>query len=285
MSRKPKLPLRYILLIVLVVITIILGIIFSVVKDDRTLHPFERIVKDTGLFVQKIVNKPAEFIRSKIDEHKQKKTLYNDYLELQKQVQEIELNQAKRKELEKELQELKKILGITKTMSEQSYLNATVVNRNIGFWYNTITIDRGEYNGVTEDMAVINSDGLVGRVIHTTQFNSTIKLLTTEDLSNKISVKVEVEDNYVYGLLSGFDRDTGFLIVEGIGEYSDIPIGAVVTTTGLGNLFPSGILIGEVVGVKTDHFDLAKTLEVKSSVNFDDLLFVTVLKREAKADD
>lgn len=285
MSRKNRLPLRYIVLIIVVIITIVLGIIFSVVKDDRSLHPVEKLIKDTGLFVQKIVNKPVEFVKSKINEYQKRKTLYKDYLELEKKVAEIELNNAKRRELEKELTELKKLLGITETLSSQSYLNATVVNRNVGYWYNTITINKGEYNGVTKDMAVINSEGLVGRVIHTTEFNSTVKLLTTDDLNSKISVKIDVNGNYVYGLLTGYDRESNKFIVEGIDDYSDIPVGSVVTTTGLGDLFPSGILVGKVVGQKTDHFDLAKTIEIESPVNFNDLSFVTVLKREAKVDD
>lgn len=285
MLRRSKLPLRYIVLIIVVIITIILGIVFSVVKDERSLHPIEKLTKDTGLFIQKIVNKPVEFIKSKIEEQKKKKEMYEKYLELEKKVAEIELNDAKRKELERELKELKKLLDITSTMSEQSYLNATVINRNVGYWYNTITINKGEYNGVLEDMAVINSDGLVGRVIHTTQFNSTVKLLTTDDLNNKISVKVEFEDNYIYGLLTGYDRERNTFVIEGIDEYSEIPLGSVVTTTGLGDLFPSGILVGKVVGEKTDHFDLAKTLEVESAVNFNDLSFVTILKREVKIDD
>ena len=67
------------------------------------------------------------------------------------------------------------------TLSEYTYLNATVVNRNIGYWYNTITIDKGKYNGVEVDMVVVNNDGLIGKVVSTTTFTSDIKLLTTSD--------------------------------------------------------------------------------------------------------
>ena len=53
----------------------------------------------------------------------------------------------------------------------------------------------------------------------------------------------------------------------------------MVTTTGLGNQFPSGILIGRVESISKDNFDLARTILVRSSVDFDDISYVTVLKK------
>ena len=49
----------------------------------------------------------------------------------------------------------------------------------------------------------------------------------------------------------------------------------------MGDSFPSGIVVGKVKQVTTDNFDLAKTVEVTSSVDYDDLSFVTILKRAA----
>ena len=53
----------------------------------------------------------------------------------------------------------------------------------------------------------------------------------------------------------------------------------MVTTTGMGDIFPSGILIGTVKRVSTDNFDLARTVEVEPYVDFDDINYVTILKR------
>ena len=59
-----------------------------------------------------------------------------------------------------------------------------------------------------------------------------------------------------------------------------IPKDSLVTTTGMGDIFPSGIVIGKVKKVRTDNFDLAKTVDVVGSADFDDLTYVTVLKRK-----
>jgi len=185
-------------------------------------------------------------------------------------------------ELEKENKELKKLLDIDTTLSEYSYLNATVVNRNIGYWYNTITIDKGSSSGINKNIAVITSDGLIGKVIKTTNFTSTIKLLTSDEIDSKISVKIKIEDKYIYGLLTSYKKEENLFIIEGISDSMEIPVNSLVTTTGMGDIFPSGILIGKVKRVATDNFDLAKIVEVESSVDFDDIKFVTILKRKVK---
>ena len=46
----------------------------------------------------------------------------------------------------------------------------------------------------------------------------------------------------------------------------------------MGDIFPSGIVIGKVMGINTDVFDLAKVLEIESLVNFDNINYVTILK-------
>lgn len=170
-------------------------------------------------------------------------------------------------------------LEINNSLLKDSYLNATVVNRDVGHWYNTITIDKGSKNGVKKDMAVITSKGLIGKITSISNFSSTVKLLTNEDINNKISVKIEIDNKYIYGILTGFDSSTNCFQIEGISENTEIPTNSMVTTTGMGDIFPSGILIGTVKRVSTDNFDLARTVEVEPYVDFDDINYVTILKR------
>ncbi len=277
-----KLEKKYIILIVLLFVAIFLGIITKIVTDDRKLNPIEKGIKDTVVSINKVINIPINFIKNKAVEKREKKDLYNKYLELRKRVDEHYLDIAEMDELEKENKELRKLLDIDKTLSDYSYLNATVINRNIGYWYNTITIDKGSSSGIKKNIAVITSDGLIGKVIKTTNFSSTIKLLTSDEIDSKVSVKIKVEDKYIYGLLTSYKKEENLFVIEGISESIEIPFDSLVTTTGMGDIFPSGILIGKVKSVGTDNFDLAKIVEVESNVDFNDIKFVTVLKRKVK---
>lgn len=281
MYEKKPFNKKYIIFIVVIVVALVLGITNAIIMNKEDLSPIEKAMKDSTLAVTKILYKPVEFIKDKMKEHSEKQNLYEKYKELEKKVKETDLIQSEKEELEREVKNLKKTLKLNQTLSESSYLNATVVNRNLGYWYNTITIDKGSYNGVEKDMPVIVSEGLIGKVTKVTNFNSTVKLITSDDVNNKTSVKIKVGDKFVYGLLSGYDKQKRTFIVEGISDNTEIPKDSVVTTTGMGDAFPSGIVVGKVKRVTTDNFDLAKTVEVTSSVDYDDLSFVTILKRKA----
>ncbi len=281
MYEKKKINKKYIILIAVFVVAFVLGITNAIIMNKENLSPFEKSIKDATLAVSKIIYKPVEFFKNKIEEYQDKQNLYEKYQELEKKVKETDLIQSEKEELEREVENLKKTLELNHTLSESSYLNATVVNRNLGYWYNTITIDKGSYNGVEKDMPVIVSEGLIGKVTKVTNFNSTVKLITSDDVNNKTSVKIKVGEKFVYGLLSGYDQQKKTFIVEGISDNTEIPEGSLVTTTGMGDSFPSGTVVGKVKQVTTDNFDLAKTVEVTSSVDYDDLSFVTILKRAA----
>lgn len=279
MYRKKKIDSKYLLIIILAIILVFIGIMSIILKGNRKLTYVEKVLKDTSLVVTKTLKIPFDYVGEQINYYKDNKNLYKKYLKLKKENEKINTLESSYDESKKEIEELKKLLEIDKTLSEKSYLNATVINRKINYWNDSLEIDKGSNSGIKKGMAVMTGKGLIGYIISTSNFNSTVKLLTNNDVNNKISVKIQTKDNYLYGLLSGY-KD-GHFIIEGISENTEIDINSNVTTTGLGNDFPSGIYIGKVESISKDNFDLYRTINVKSDVNFDSINYVTVLKREA----
>jgi len=276
-----KIDFKYIVIIILTGIVLILGIINSNIKKDN-LNFFERFTKDTSHIVSNIVLAPVKWIKKGVEKHNEKENIYKKYKELVEKYESIEFNEARMDELEKTNKALKDVLNIKKDLQGYSYLNSTVLSRNVGYFYDTITIDKGTHSGVKSDMAVITNKGLIGKVIKTSMLTSTVKLLSSENLDMKISVKIKVGDNYLYGLLTSYDMDKKCYIVEGISNDIEIPLDSVVTTTGMSEVFPSGILIGKVKEIGADNFDLAKIIYVGTEVNYDDLEYVTILKRDTE---
>lgn len=272
---------KYYVIILLIIVGILLFLFSFVISDKRNLNYAEKIIKDSTLSINRLINKPINYIDTKIKEMQSKDKLYKKYQKLSKKYKKIELMEAKYEESKKEIHDLKKVLKLNKTLSESEYLNATVITRNIGYFYNEITIDKGEKNHIKKNMAVITDDGLIGTINKTSRLNSVVKLITNDDINNKISVKIKInEDEFLYGLMVGYDKKTKCFIIEGIADNKEIPIGSMVTTTGLGSDIPSGILIGRVEKIKKDNFDLSRTLLVRSDVNFDNINYVTVLKKK-----
>ncbi len=274
MYRKKQVDYKQIIIIFVVIVLFILGIAFILNKEDRKLSYFEMVIKDTSLSLVRIAKAPIDFISNKMSD--------KELSALKEKASKVDLMQAKYEEANKEIKELKELVDLNSTLSENSYLNATVISRNVGYFMDSLIIDKGSKNGIKEGMAVITNRGLIGKIESTSNFNSTVKLITSQDTNDKISVKINLEDDhYVYGLLVGYDEKQGYFKVEGISENTEIKKDSLVTTTGLGNSFPSGILVGKVVNTSKDNFDLSRTVYVKSMESFSGFGYVTILKKEA----
>ena len=271
-----------IIIIIIVLFAILLGLSSYTVDDDKDLNFFEKALKDTSTFIQKIFSAPINFVKDELEVFNEKKDLYEKYTKLKEKVEKTDLYYAQIEELQKEVTELKSTLDLNATLSEYTYVNATVVNRNIGYWYNSLTIDKGSKNGIKKGDAVITPSGLIGKITNVSNFSSTVKLLTSDEVSGKISIKIKSNEEYLYGLLIGYDSEYKIYKVEGITNSNNIKEGDLVTTTGLTDYFPSGLLIGKVSRVVKDEYDLNSIVEVVPSVNFEDISIVTVLNRKAE---
>lgn len=282
MYNKKRFDKRYLFIFVVVAIALVLVVLAISLNSDRDLSTIEKAIKDVGVVTLKVVSAPFNFIHDKIEEMIEKNDIYEKYKELQNKEEQIESIIAQNENLQDEIDSLKEALELNTILSDKVYLNATVVTRDIDYWYDELTIDKGSKNGIEKGMAVVTSKGLIGQITKVSNYSSTVKLLSNENMSDKISVKIKVGDDYVYGLISMYDQSTNTYTVEGISENVDIEEGADVVTTGMGTTFPSGLLIGTVEAVTTDNFDLSKVVEVKASVDFDDIDYVTVLKRTSE---
>ena len=278
--KKRKIKNHHTFLIIIVILFMIITIFSYTLKKDKQPNKFESLIKDVVMNTEKILFYPFRFVINKYDNYQDLKNIKQKYDVLLPEIDRIDSLMAENIELRKQLKSMKSELDIQYTINGYEYLNATVISRNIINWYNTITIDKGTYNGVEKDMIVVNSKGLIGKVISTTTFTSDIRLLTTSDTTNKISVTISDTKNSVNGLIKNYNYNTGFLEVEGVSNTEHVSIGSYVYTSGLGGIFPSGILIGTVENITTDEYDLAKVIDVTPAANFDDINYVAVLKRK-----
>lgn len=278
MKRKKKIETRKIVLIVMLVLCIILGYLANIVSTNRQLTVFEKALKDGILTVQNVITYPIDFIIEKINISKEKKQMYLEYDNLKKKLEQMQIYEKENEELIKQIEDLKNTLDLNNTLTEYESINATIIGRDLAYFNENIIIDKGEAAGIELNMPVVIKDGLIGKVVQTTAYTSTVRLLTSST-TDKVSVKIKNEDKYVYGILSKYDLENNIYIVEGISENIEIKENSIVTTTGIGDIYPAGIVIGKVTGVNTDNFDLSKVVEMKSNVDFNSINYVTVLKR------
>ncbi len=272
---------KYVLLLVVVLIIVLLVIFSFTLKGDRKISRVESLVKDGLSYTEKIITYPFNYVKGRVDSYGKLKDVQENNDILETSIDRIDSIESENIELRRQIKALKEEIGIDYSLTDYEYLNATVISRNVGYWYNKITIDKGSYNGVSKDMVVISSKGLIGRVISTSTFTSDVRLITTSDTNNKISVHISNGTFNLYGVINGYDYNDNVLELEGISNTKDVNVGDYVYTSGLGGVFPSGILIGSVTSITTDSYDLAKIIKVKPANDFNDINYVSVLKRKS----
>lgn len=279
---KIKFKKKYIVLIIILILGLMVFITAKKSRDGKKLNFLEKAIKDSVNFVEKIIYAPVDFIKDNIDLQKEKNKIYKKYKDIEKDSIKENSYKATIDELNNEIKELKSLLDLNNITSDYNVINATVINRNINSWYNVLTIDKGSHDGIKEGYAVTISEGLIGKIVGVSEFSSTVKLLTTDEISNKISIKINKEGKSIYGLLTNYDSKNNVYIIEGISDIDELEIGSYVTTTGLSELFPSGILVGTINKVTYDKYQLTKVVEVTPSVDFNNIEYVSVLKREVE---
>ena len=281
-KRRKKLEPKYIALIGIVMVITLIAVLSYSLKDNKKLTTFESIIKDVTTEVQKVVYLPFKNFGSMIKDYNSLKNVLKENKILKSNVEKIESLETENTELKKEIQELKKELKIDFVLSDYEHLNATVISRNSNTWFNNLTINKGSHNGIKKGMVVINSTGVIGKTTNVSTFTSDVKLITSTTTNNKISVTIASGDKKLTGIIDSYDYNTGFLKIEGISNTDNVSVGDTVYTSGLGGVFPSGILIGKVANVTTDVYDLSKIINVTPSAKFSDINYVTVLKRVDK---
>jgi rod shape-determining protein MreC len=198
---------------------------------------------------------------------------YNRVLEENKRLKEqLAAGQnlsAQLMERRKENHRLREMLGF-KRQTAYTLLPAEVVARDPSQWFETITINKGYADGVQKDMAVVTSEGLVGSVFFVSKNSSRVLMLTDSRRAVSALVQRSREPGFI-GIIEGYPEKKGFLRMSNLSPEANIQPGDTVISSGLGGVFPKGLVIGHVVEVGQDQYGLLQQALVRSSVNFNRL--------------
>lgn len=113
----------------------------------------------------------------------------------------------------------------------------------------------------------MTADGLIGKVVVVTANTAEIELLFSNNPNYRISAKAK-GDKDVFGLIEGFDMERSEMLLKRIDSSFKVEPGQKVVSSGLGGIFPQGLLIGEVTEVSTDDYGLTQMAYVKPAANF-----------------
>ena len=271
--------------LVIFVAIIVLALVMSMtVKGRQDVTLPEKIMIDTSAFIQKMIYKPASYIAGLYDDIRSLKHLYEENQSLKKTLNHVTYIQAELKIVNEENERLRDLLDLKDTIRDYQVVAANVVGRSPSRWDNVITIDRGKQHGIERNMAVINNEGLIGKVFAVSNYNSKVLLLTDSHASSGISAVVLGKEES-FGVIEEYESQYGYLVMSMIKPDIQLEKGDFVVTSGLGEVFPKGLVIGTVEAAKRTEGGLTQSIYVKPGANTQNLNEVFVIQRTLTVDE
>jgi rod shape-determining protein MreC len=193
--------------------------------------------------------------------------------ELQDQLERLDSEVRVARTLEEENIRLRNMLQLGKSWGTMRRVTAAVFSKAPSNYKWAVLIDKGRNEGIRPNMAVMDPEGLVGKVIQADRNQATVLLLIDPDAAAGAKVEGEGDTGVARG--NGGSEALSLQLVE---SSADVAVGDEVVTSGYnGGIFPPGIPIGFIEEVGGQAAALERQIRVDPSANFTSLDFVTVL--------
>lgn len=196
--------------------------------------------------------------------------------ELRRRLAELEDKYYQVEEIEDMNKWLSEYLEIKREHTDYDFVIAEIVGREVGNYMTVFTLNVGTDNGVTADMPVITSEGIVGYV--TEAGSNWSKVLTI--IESASSVGACVERTGELGLVDGDYslRDDGLCRLIHLASDSDVSVGDRIISSGLGSIYPRGLVIGVVERTEFDAVSRSVIAYVKPSADLENIGRVMVIR-------
>ena len=225
----------------------------------------------------------TNYVSDYLANFKLRKTIEIEYNKLRAENDELTYKSLLNDELEAENERLRNMLNVFDEKKSMNPIMAQVTGKETSSWFQMFTIDKGSKQGIKENMAVINADGLIGYIYKVYETSSEVISIVDSRASVAALIESSRDQGIVKGTL-GIEEDAAC-------RMSYLPVdlvprpGDTVVTSGVGLSFPKGLKIG-VIRESTRYMDENKHyVVIEPYVDFMHIEEVIVLIYEAAQED
>lgn len=264
-SRGPSLQFRLFLAVIFAIVLIVVDgrlSIFSKVRSylDTAISPFffvSNVPRD-------VLDGVSDAFISREELQKQNELLRNELLLRNSDLQLLG-------QLQQENNRLRELLGSPLRGDEHKMITQVLSTESDPYSYQVV-IDKGFQDGVYEGQPVINDKGVVGQVVAVARNTSRVLLIC--DTSHSLPIQVLRNDIRVIAIGSGCTED---LQLEYLPRDTDIRVGDVLVTSGLGGRFPEGYPVAVVSSVTIDDQRASTVIQAHPTVALQRLRYLLLL--------
>ena len=191
---------------------------------------------------------------------------------LQKKIVQLQLLNSKYDNYRIENEKLRQMLSFKESYGNLSLIPANVVNHSFSSSVFSIIIDVGNKNGLEKNLAVIDMDGLIGKIINVGGNGSKVQAINDKNFA----VSVRVGDEMVLAI---FKPTHGFYgVLEGVIKSSPIKLNDTVYTSGISEIYPADIPVAKVINIKKEKNKPFQDVVVKILADLKNLNYVFVIQ-------
>lgn len=263
------------------VLSLVCVIVYSREGDEGPLHSAQEAVQTIASplsFAGVAVGSGVDAAATALEDLTADESTLSALIEQNQELRELV---AQAEEYRQEAQRLQELLDLVDEY-EASGIGARVIGRSAEAWNQSITIGVGEDDGVDAGMTVMGASGVIGQVISTTEHTATVRLLTDPQSGVAVIVQSTRAEGIVRGSLEGL------LYLQDIDSDSEVVVGDVVVTSGLGGSYVSGLIVGTVVSVSADNGTGSRTIIVspnEETAALEEVFVVQTLGLESTSSD
>lgn len=196
---------------------------------------------------------------------------------LRSQVAELEEQVRQGQEASRENEHLRELLDLQQRRRDFTFEAAKVTARSTSNWESILTISKGTSSGVEAGSCVVTENGVLVGVVSEAGLNwAAVSTIINTD----IEIGGIVNRTFSAGVLEGdFSlMSQGRLKMNYLPEGAQLVSGDEVLTSGRGDVYPSGLVVGQVEGVFTDPSGQTRYAVVRPAVDLEALIEVFVIK-------
>jgi rod shape-determining protein MreC len=233
----------------------ILAVILSLVVIGITTNPasnlqaLRNIVTIPAKYVQSFFSQNIKKINDTIDTIKEKRDLLEENRMLKERINLLESTHRAYEALKAENARLREAVRLKTKFADYEIIGGNVISKESGNWFDNFRIDKGSKDGLGSDMVVVTHDNcLIGR-IYMTDYNTSM-VVSIIDQTMGVSGWISKPGGGALTVKGDINlKNSGLCRVTNINMEVNIQPGDIIETSGLGGIYPKGIIIGEVVAV------------------------------------
>mgnify|MGYP003452373541 FL=1 len=225
------------------------------IAEDVRFKYFPELRQTIGVVIfpfQKVAYIPAN-IYDQVDKFIANLYLLEENTRLREQYLENQAQLLRMHSLEAENIQLRELLGAVREIETQTKTKAVlaeILYTPRDPFNHKITLNKGGQHHIQLGQAVIDDKGIVGQITQLYPWSSEVTLLTDKDHS----VPVQIARNSMRSVISGTGKNNE-LQLRYLSVSTDIRLGGLLVTSGIGGVYPVGIPVAIVQRIERDPVD------------------------------